>query len=147
MSISSKELGEIVCSIWSMQLGLDLIATDDEPHSSVALTGSIQISGHWKGAVHVQCDEMLIRRAAAIMFGAPPEEMKLRDMRDALGELTNMTAGNIKAVLPGDNFISLPTVIDGTDYDIVLLDAEPVVHGSFDLEGDQMIVTVLKKEN
>ena len=146
MSISVEELGEIVCSIWSMQLGIELGPTGDTPETSVVLTGSIQISGDWKGAVHVQCVERLIRRAAGVMFGASPADMKRRDLHDALGELTNMTAGNIKAMLPGVNFISLPSVVDGTDYDIVLLDAEPIVKGSFYSEEDLMTVTVLKKK-
>jgi CheY-specific phosphatase CheX len=40
------------------------------------------------------------------------------DVRDALGELANMLAGNLKSVLPGGAVLSMPSVIEGSDYSL-----------------------------
>ena len=145
MSITADELREIVCNIWLTQLEMDLVPFDAISDDAVVMTGSIQIGGDWAGAVHVQCGEALIRDAAAVMFRSAPAQVNRRDLRDALGELTNMTAGNIKAMLPGHNHISLPSVTDGTDYAIVVLEASVVARECFVFGSDTMIVTVHKK--
>jgi len=40
------------------------------------------------------------------------------DVRDALGELANMLAGNLKSVLPSGVVLSMPSVIEGSDYSL-----------------------------
>jgi chemotaxis protein CheX len=50
---------------------------------------------------------------------------------DAFGELTNMVAGNIKALLPAPSSISLPTVAFGSHYDLIVVGTEPVQTAAF----------------
>lgn len=38
------------------------------------------------------------------------------DVRDSLGEIVNMIAGNFKALLPDGAAISMPSVVEGSDY-------------------------------
>jgi chemotaxis protein CheX len=40
------------------------------------------------------------------------------DVRDSLGELANMLAGNLKSVLPSGVVLSMPSVIEGSDYSL-----------------------------
>jgi chemotaxis protein CheX len=40
----------------------------------------------------------------------------LLDLQDTIGELSNMTGGNIKALAEGECHLSLPTVIQGTSF-------------------------------
>ncbi len=40
------------------------------------------------------------------------------DVRDALGELANMLAGNLKSVWPHGIDLSMPSVVEGTDYSL-----------------------------
>ena len=55
---------------------------------------------------------------AEAMFAADPGSLSADEVSDALGELTNMVAGNVKALLPESCAISLPTVALGTNYKI-----------------------------
>ncbi len=159
MMVSNADLRSITNSIWSTQLGLNLEMVDIDGsegsdrlvggrESSLAeetsMTGSIQISGTWKGAVHLQCTYRLARRAAALMFGLEEGKLNHDDVLDALGELTNMTAGNLKSLLPGESYMSLPTVVDGTDYDVTLLDSELVMEVAFVLDDEPLGVRVFK---
>jgi chemotaxis protein CheX len=38
------------------------------------------------------------------------------DVRDVMGELANMVAGNLKCLLPRGTGLSLPSVVEGSDY-------------------------------
>ena len=52
---------------------------------------------------------------AGAMLGMAPEDVN-GDMPDAMGEVTNMIAGNLKSVLPPGVALSIPSVIEGRDY-------------------------------
>ena len=148
MELTEDRVREITRMVWRTQLGLEL--DDDEERclhprdfrDAASLTGSIQISGAWSGAVHLFCTRVLARRAAAAMFACAPEKLGPDDVRDASGELVNVIAGNLKALLAGDNFVSLPTVVQGTDYDVSLLASEPLHEVAFRHDGEPLLVTV-----
>ena len=38
------------------------------------------------------------------------------DVRDVMGELANMVAGNLKSLLPRGVDLSMPSVVEGSDY-------------------------------
>lgn len=78
--------------------------------SGPALRASVRISGAWQGMVVVDCPEELARRTAAAMWGGRPRDRA--QMADAIGELANMIAGNVKVLLPGPSRLSLPAVAD-----------------------------------
>ena len=42
------------------------------------------------------------------------------DVRDTLGELANMAAGNLKSVMPSGVVLSMPSVVAGSDYSLKL---------------------------
>ena len=72
------------------------------------LSASVQISGGWEGTVLVSCPEALAQRVAGVMFDTP--EASDDEIRDALGEVANMTAGNVKALVESYCRLSLPAV-------------------------------------
>jgi hypothetical protein len=56
-----------------------------------------------------------------------------------------MTGGNVKALLPEACRLSLPTVVEGTDYTTRLPGGELVTTMAFDCEGSPLIVRLLRK--
>jgi chemotaxis protein CheX len=70
----------------------------------------VRISGSWGAEVRLGCSAELARAAAGVMFGLPSDEVTPADVADALGELTNILAGNLKSLLPGVNALGLPSV-------------------------------------
>jgi CheY-specific phosphatase CheX len=71
--------------------------------------GRVGFAGAWSGSVVVRCDPGFAHACAAILLADEACEDAAVD--DALGELTNMIAGNLKAVLPAPTRMSLPCVI------------------------------------
>jgi CheY-specific phosphatase CheX len=78
------------------------------------MVGCVQITGSWSGAVLVSCSPEFTHLVAKILFNNAAEASS-EDERDALGELTNMIAGNLKAILAAPSYLGLPTVSDGID--------------------------------
>jgi len=76
------------------------------------LVGCVQITGAWSGAVLLSCAPGFASLAARTIF-AGAGDPSVGEERDALGELANMVAGNLKALLPAPSYLGLPTVADG----------------------------------
>jgi chemotaxis protein CheX len=146
MKPDETQVRSVVRSVWSTQLGLEIQDADGPPPAptSPTLTAAIHIGGDFHGAIRLECSRALIRRAAAIMFAMPESELTVDDDCDVVGELTNVVAGNLKALLPGSNSISLPTIIDGSDYKVSTLNVASSEDFGFTLDGEKMIVTVVE---
>ena len=138
---------DIVESIWRSVVGLDLerttgTAMPDGEHRF--LTGCVQITGGWEGAVMLDCSAALARRTAGIMLDVDMDAASIEEIHDALGELANMAAGNLKTMLPGPCQLSLPAVIEGIDYKMMVPGSQLLVRVSYTCRGEPLTVTLLK---
>ena len=142
MSISSEALGRVVRTIWATQL--ELVLDTAELHEVEALLAerdevavAVQLSGGFEGILVQRCSRSVSLLAAASAFAAANNDLEASDLRDALSELAHMTAGNLKALLPDQIKVSLPTTIDhGRPA------GEIVASAAFTLEGEPLLVTL-----
>ena len=146
MAVTHK-LEEAVMTIWSTMLGMEAVpahinSADMKRLNSGLLTGCVQITGAWRGAVLVNCYVSLARKLTATMFGMSEHEVTSKDIDDALGELTNMIGGSFKAYLPEPSTLSLPVVIEGQDYFFQVLNSNQVAKIAFTCNGKPFHVTV-----
>jgi chemotaxis protein CheX len=74
------------------------------------LRGRIVVTGAWEGAVTLACTHAFARRAAERIFEGAGGVTSPEDVRDALGELTNIIGGGVKGLMPSPSRLSLPTV-------------------------------------
>jgi CheY-specific phosphatase CheX len=152
MRARPEELKAIVENIWSSLLGLQVrpVALPDPQasapwHEEGELTGCVHITGGWDGAVVLACPTSLVRKAAVAMFDQPESEIGAGDMQDALAELTNIAAGNIKSFCPAESHASLPTLVDGRCYRLIVVDSRAIAQLAFESEGATFELTVLEK--
>ena len=142
-TVTDDDLQSISETIWGTLFTSTLErATVPGPEVHREVTGLVHIDGAWQGALMLRCSTALAAMVTAAMFesvGEPPEE----DVRDAVGELTNMMAGNVKALLPEPCAISLPSVALGADYAVRVMGAEPVAEVAFACGGEPLSVTLL----
>ena len=92
----------------------------------------------------VECSGGLARRVASTMFATDACELSADQVSDALGELTNIIGGNIKALLPEPSQLSMPAVTEGTDYLFTIPGSRPAAQLSFTCEGKPFQITVLE---
>lgn len=146
MKPDQDQVRSVVHDVWSTQLGLEIRNIEEVfgRASLQTLTAAVHISGSFHGGIRIECSRALVRRAATIMFDQPEDAISLEDERDVIGELTNVVAGNIKALIPGHNSISLPTIIDGSDYKVSTVDVKTSEDIHFTLDGEPLVVTVIE---
>jgi chemotaxis protein CheX len=103
--------------------------------------GLVRISGAWQGTVSVTCGRELATRIATAMLGREPQGQA--EVADAIGEIANMTGGNVKALLPGPSVLSLPEVADAT---AAAVPGRPVSRLAFTIDSSPLVVTVVEDD-
>jgi chemotaxis protein CheX len=128
-----------------------LVEQDLQPEDDVIvlsgrfLTGCVQITGVWEGAIIVSFSHNLAVATTAFMFDMEADEVSHEELQDAVGELANMVGGSVKGLVPGPSRLSLPTVIDGSDYTTKIPGSEQLVRACLSSDGEPLIVTVLER--
>ncbi len=146
MTTLATGLAEIVNEVWSTLITLPIARHEGTPveieyPAEHMMTCTVPIEGAWTGAVVVTCASALAERIAESMLhttGLDPA-----DVRDALGEVTNMVAGNAKSLLPQPSKISLPVVTPGRDPSVGVPSMPVVARLAFQCEGLVLTVTAL----
>lgn len=143
--IGEAEIHQFTSDTWATVLGLDL-----EPSgrafetTSDTITGCVQVTGGWQGAVVLVCPVPLARRVSAVMFGLEAEAVTLEHESDAIGELSNILGGNIKSLLPSPSYLSLPAVAHGTSYAVRIPGGQCVAEGVFECEGEPFMIAIVE---
>ena len=113
----SNEISDIVSYVFTTMLDLHTAPVSLEwEQRGRTITSAVYFAGPWKGAVMIECT-----REEAFLFtqtltgGQAPTQLN-EPVRDALGELANMIGGNLKAILPRGVVLSMPMVVEGSDY-------------------------------
>lgn len=149
MRFSENDINRITESIWRSIAGLELVRARTIPtHDGTRpfITGCVHITGAWEGAVTVDCTIALARRVASAMFAVRAEAATESEIQDALGEMTNMTGGNIKSLLPAPSILSLPAVADGSDYRLNFPGGRKLSQVAFECDGEPLLVTLLERD-
>jgi chemotaxis protein CheX len=134
---------EIIDGVWSSVLGL-LVTRSAGTLDDPALTGCVQVTGAWQGAVVLRCATGIVDRAATIVFDTHAATQE--QLHDVLAELANMVGGNIKALMAEPSRLSLPTIVDGASYLTRVPGSHPVAEVTFECDGHRFLVTVLEQD-
>lgn len=117
LSVYRSDLAQIVESVFSTMLNLEVhqaeMAWTPAPDM---ITAAVYFAGAWKGAVLLECARPLAFEFTHRLMSIDLPSAVNDDVRDAMGELANMLAGNLKSVLPHGIDLSMPSVVEGADY-------------------------------
>ena len=149
MQFLEEEILEITEATWQSMLGLDIRPCPEfqaPPSFSGFLRGRVEITGAWNGVVMLHGAQKLAGAAAAVIFSADQDSVTEQDQMDAIYELSNIIAGNIKSLLPEPCQLSLPTVSTSVEQSITVEGAERVSELMFDCQGQHLFVTVWHRQ-
>jgi chemotaxis protein CheX len=112
-----EDTGQVVGEIFRSMLGIEVVPTEAaQTRETELLSAAVYFAGAWKGALLVECTpEQAFEFTRCLMSIERPAAID-DDVRDAMGELANMIAGNLKPLLPHGVCLSMPSVVEGTDY-------------------------------
>ena len=150
MIITQNDLCQLTRAIWESTLGL-VVGPISGPalsgQQAGIVTGRVQITGAWLGEVLLECSEELAKKVARAMFGLDSEEPTSEEVRDALAEITNVTAGNFKSWVSGRCHLSMPEVTDRV-LDPPIAPGEVVIsRQAFTCQGELLVVTILEAQS
>jgi len=121
------QIEQIVQSIFSSMLDMEVARSSDNPADyQEAVLGTIQITGARSASVVLGVSAEVATAAAATMLQLASQDVTQDDERDVVAELTNMIGGNLKSLLPGPLYLSLPTVVAGSNLGLQVPGAELV---------------------
>lgn len=117
LSAYQESAARIVANVFDVMTGYQVELTVDEyaPDTQM-VTAAVFFAGTWRGAVLFECSQDQAFLLAARLMGIPRPASMDDDVRDALGEFVNMIGGNLKSVLPTGIGLSIPSVLNGSDY-------------------------------
>lgn len=106
--IQPAQLETIGRSVLEDFLQLAVSRTDSLPIEVGHRGALVRISGSWNGVVEIRVSGGLGERIAGAMFRCKSDAVDEEMLRDALDEVANIVAGNIKAFLPSPSCLSMP---------------------------------------
>ena len=144
VEIPPSELAQIVESVFGAMLGLEAgeCGAPWFPGGD-RLTAAVHLAGDWNGAVLLECDRRQACRFAGRFLSMDPPGTVDDVVRDVLGELANMLGGNLKCVLTRGIRLSMPSVVDGSDYSLRICGAEARERLAFQCAEGPFWVTVV----
>ena len=147
VTITQDDICQLTRSIWESTLNLEvrpLTGPVFPRQRGRCFTGAVAICGAWNGEVLLECSEELMRIVARIMFAPDSGEPTHDDTRDAMGEISNITAGNFKSLLGGRCHVSLPRITDRTnERDELAPQNCEIASQAFECQGESFVVTLI----
>jgi chemotaxis protein CheX len=144
MKTLQAEIVDIVQMIWSTLIDVPIEPDGIAPPADAStVTGVVNIDGAWRGTVLVRCPLALATLLTGAMLKGD-DEPTLEEVSDAMGELTNMVAGNTKALLPQPSAISLPTVAFGSQNEIGETGTRTIATVAFRSTSYPLVVSVVQ---
>jgi chemotaxis protein CheX len=143
--IHHSDIKQMTDEIWSGMLQIEVKPQPATGMTRRGIGACVQITGAWEGAVRVDCSIELARLATARFLAVNPSEVQIDQIRDAMGELANMSAGSVKPLLPRPCQLSLPSVADGSDYTLTVPQGDVVLESEFEYQGEGLCVTLLQR--
>ena len=147
-----RDLVESTREVFSTMIAVNL---DEGPNrrgvevlEGCQVMGMVGLAGNSHGIVSVHCSHTLAMTITSNMLGMPITHMG-DEVKDAVGEVTNMVAGSFKNRLSkGGELLNLsvPTVIVGDNFTIKTLSNAPSLVLEFPWRGEALYVRLDLKE-
>ncbi|NUO07345.1 MAG: chemotaxis protein CheX [Candidatus Brocadia sp.] len=112
-----------------MDLKHDTAALIDETQIRTDVIGIVSFTGKYHGVIALFCSKKFALKVASNMLMTELTNFS-NEVKDAIGEVTNMIAGNVKTKLIaqcGDMYLSIPIVIAGEGLSITSVNNHPAV--------------------
>jgi chemotaxis protein CheX len=139
----TSDIHQFIESVFRSMLELDAQPCEAELPSTEMITGAIYYAGSWKGATMLQCEPSMAFEFTERLMQVPRPTSFDDDVRDAMGEITNIIGGNMKPILPRGVGLSMPSVVFGRPSALRLCGDIPLVRLAFSCELGVFWLTIM----
>lgn len=130
--------------VFQLMLGTELTLPSADVARPAGVSSMVGMAGQLCGVLTVCCDEKAAKLMTSKMLGVELDKVGA-DMADALGEISNMVAGNFKNKISGLGdgcMLSPPTVVTGSDYSMYSLADSPALESKFLFENMPVFISL-----
>ncbi len=109
------------------------------------ISAIMSLTGKVEGQVVVCFEEKLAREVVARIMSSRPEDLTKDELKEGIGEVVNIVAGNAKAALSTTEYthqIGLPTVVFGQGHELSHPGNAPCIVVIFEVDGQPLAVLV-----
>jgi len=139
----SEAVEQTVASVFETMMGLAVEPVQTEWSSEAErVTATLHIAGIWNGVLMLEVSRSIACFLASNFLGFDTPEVD-DNVRDVLGELSNMIGGNLKCVLAPGALLSMPEVIDG-NFSLRICAGTVSCERSFRCEAGNFWVTLMR---
>jgi len=139
-----RDLEAVAGAVFTTMMGVDVCPSEAHcPETSGLLTAGVYLTGEWQGAIFIHCYPPQACDFAGRFLGLPPPAAVDDDVRDVMGELANMVAGNLKCTFSPGIRVSIPSVTDGPGYSLRVCGGRIVCQTGFDTAGGPVWITLI----
>ncbi|BDC51781.1 hypothetical protein F183_A40960 [Bryobacterales bacterium F-183] len=108
------------------------------------VTSAVYFAGAWNGATLLECSMPLaLEFTRRLMPDCNPQGFD-DDVQDAMGELANIVGGNLKPLLPDGVALSMPSVVQGTNYSMRLCGNHSHIRLPFVCDEGRFTITIIE---
>lgn len=149
MKFAENEVRQITEDTWKIVLGEELqllpghLAPNEIPDP---IATCANITGDWDLAVVLYCSAKVAHHAATAMFGAAEANTTIDDIHDAMCELINIIAGNLKGILSGSTHLALPNLVKGSDFKLMFPRHVLLSEAHFGYRDEPLLVMLLGED-
>jgi len=145
LQLHEQDLNLVVESVFATMMGIEVRPTTQPcPLTANLVTAGVYLTGEWNGAAFIHCLPQQACGLAARFLELPPVANVDDDVRDVMGELTNMVAGNLKCTLCPGIRVSVPSVVDGCGYSLRVCGTHLVCQSGFETPDGAVWVTLVE---
>jgi len=130
--------------VFELMLGRQLTMSATAEETKLVVTAMVGLAGQLCGVLSVRCNEKAAALMTSKMLGVALDKVG-PEVADALGEISNMVAGNFKNKIAGlaeACMLSPPTVITGSDYDLHSMANSPAIEIRMLFESHPIVISL-----
>ena len=137
----------VIQEIFSTMLGIEARAVEHAEGGNPAhmVVGAVHFAGPWKGVLLLECPPLAASAFTAKLTGISPPDSVDDDVRDAVGEIASMVAGNLKAILPPGTVLSAQTVVEGSSFTLKVCGENDSLKLEFDSSAGPFSLSLVQK--
>ncbi len=138
-------INNIISTCWLDTTHLPIQPTPlmELPDNSQLYIASIVFSGKSQGSMTIAMGELLATKIASMMFDCELDSVSFDDIKDSIGELVNVLAGNLKTDFYGDCELSKPLVIEGSKEILSVLGADVIFQKIYISDNEEKLIIQL----
>jgi CheY-specific phosphatase CheX len=114
------------------------------PYPEHPIVGAVYLAGGWRGAILLETSAEQAFAWTQKLMSVPPPQSLDDDVRDCIGELTSMVAGNLKPLFPAETALSMPSVVEGRQFTLRLVGGHQKIKVDFSANEGPFSITLVQ---